>query len=475
MKRTTNDPLRSEVGPNNEKSGKSAISKRVTIEKLVAGGKGLARHQKKIYFIPFVLPGEKIEVALYKNKKDFCEAKPIQFYSTAPSRIQPFCKNFGKCGGCHFQHLNYADQLFWKNEIFREQFHRIVKSDFDFISSVQPSPEPIGYRSKIEYHLFYSEDRLQTGLIGIAPDYVVYPVDFCPLLTRSLNELVPSIIAWLNEHVPHQFLDKFLRLTVIQYSENAFFIGIEVAPKLERKMAALIDNFPATLGRQVLKLQVYSKTNNKSHRVWLDDPQKNPISITIGTLSFAMAPGSFTQVNQNQFIRILHQLASWAKESTNREELWEFYCGSGIISLSLADYFESVTGMDNDATSIACARTNAKLNHRAHCQYEAKNLEKPITSFAEGSGATKKILIVDPPRRGLSKHVMQFIEATLPDEIFYLSCDSATFSRDFSLLQTHYRPKEVMLWDMFPQTHHLEILGRFILRSSSIAKIGASL
>ena len=364
-----------------------------------------------VVMVPFTLPGEKVRVRIYRNHKNYSEADLLAVISPSPHRITPACGLFGRCGGCQYQHLTYAEQLKWK----RQQVEELLKYMAGVEVAVAPvigSPRELGYRSKITPHFqAWSKDRAMgepaaIGFLKQGSRFEIVDVPQCPIATPEINAKLPEIRAKTQA-----------RLAAGEYKRDATLL-------LRHAQEGVITDYDAVIHEQVGAL--------KLHFLARDFFQNNPFILP-----------AFTGYVREQ------AAASGAKF------LVDAYCGSGLFALSCAPAFERVTGIELSATSVKFATENAAANGITNATFRAGDAAQIFAGLE--FAPTDTAVVIDPPRKGCDELFLGQLFAYGPRAVVYVSCDPATQMRDLKgFLAAGYRLTAVQPFDLFPQTRHLE-------------------
>lgn len=422
----------------------------VTIEKIIAGGRGLARHESgKVVMIDGVLPGEVVNVSEVKKHRGYIEAEPVEIISPSPERRQPVCPWYQDCGGCDLLHCNYDFQLQIKNNIVKEALKRAgVVCPGDCPVGTLPSPESLAYR----YRLRMKVDR--NGQVGFHKKRTnkIVPVSNCAIATSKINaaisilqssSLLKEITGICNEiELLHSPADNALTL----------LLQVEEKNKADQDLLTLFDGCSAIN-------QVGYKTGLQIHA----NPSLLPLKqcfVLSGdrqtSYSLSWAAGCFYQVNagQNkQLVRLVCRLAG----NVHGQSILDLYCGTGNFSIPLALRGATITGMELDRESIRWAKFNAETTGM-QCRFIAADVHKTLLELVQ-TGQQVDIIILDPPRRGIGK-AAGLLPKLQPRKIIYISCDPATLARDLATLcDRGYSLGQLIPVDMFPQTHHIESLA----------------
>ncbi|MFZ5763537.1 MAG: 23S rRNA (uracil(1939)-C(5))-methyltransferase RlmD [Thermodesulfobacteriota bacterium] len=433
-----------------------------TIEKVVSGGMGLARLPDGVVaMIPLALPGEVVRLRPCVRKKGFVQAELVEVVTPAAGRRAPVCPHFGACGGCDLQHAEYPVQLAIKEAILRELLERagIVGAGETFPLTVAGSPREFGYRQRI---------RLQVapdGRLGFhrAHSHEVVAVTECPLAAPTLN----GVVAALSRHpAARHLLDHAAELEcLLSPAEEKVVLlchttrevraadrqhAAALCADLDRLKGILFSAPDKALGPAVTRGGVSDDLAPLRIRFTI------PAHVAGQPLTVTVEPGGFSQVNPEQNEAMIATLVAWLA-LTGEETVLDLFCGMGNFSLPLALKARSVSGMDLQGAAIRSARRNAELNGATNCRFEKCGAGEGAQRLAT-AGEKFDAVLLDPPRAGC-REVVPHLPALGAERLVYISCDPATLSRDLVLLQGQgYAIERMQLFDMFPQTHHLETM-----------------
>lgn len=372
----------------------------------VAVGEG-----KWVVMVPFTLPGERVRVRIYRNHKNYSEADLLAVVSPSPHRITPVCELFGRCGGCQYQHLAYAEQLKWKRQQVEELLKYMAGVEFA-VAPVIGSPRELGYRSKITPHFqAWSKDRAigepaAIGFLKQGSRFEIVDVPQCPIATPAINAKLPEVRAKTQS-----------RLAAGEYKRDATLL-------LRHAQEGVITDYDAVIHEQVGAL--------KLHFLARDFFQNNPFILP-----------AFTGYVRDQ------------AAGSGAKYLVDAYCGSGLFALGCAPAFEKVTGIELSATSVKFATENAAANGIANAIFRAGDAAQIFAGLDFPPADTA--VVIDPPRKGCDELFLGQLFAYGPRAVVYVSCDPATQMRDLKgFLAAGYRLTAVQPFDLFPQTRHLE-------------------
>lgn len=382
------------------------------IHGMSATGAAVGRHKSGLtVFVTYALPGETVRAQIREDKGRYAFADVVERLTTAPFRITPPCRHFGqgRCGGCDWQHIDYPQQLVFKRQIVAEQLQRIGKLPDVPVEDVHASPDPFNYRA----HVTMLHDRDRLGFVS-TDDRSPYWIDTCPIVSPALQDLMADREA--RQRLPR---DKRIRLIT-----DGQRIGAH-------SQAADFDTPPR---RAESDQVVYPQVRG---------------------VPFRVSPGSFFQANIQQ-AEALVQYALDMLNLTINDDVVDVYCGVGLFTVFAAHTARSVVGIEQSRSAVLDARHNT----RGLPQVEI--VEGDAGRMLRQREHTPSVVIVDPPRSGLASPALHAIAAQRPDRWLYVSCDPTTFARDARLIvDTGYQLRRVKPVDMFPQTHHIELVSLF--------------
>jgi tRNA/tmRNA/rRNA uracil-C5-methylase (TrmA/RlmC/RlmD family) len=374
-----------------------------------------------VVMVPFTLPGEKVRVRVYRNHKNYSEADLLEVLMPSPHRAEPRCTLFGRCGGCQYQHLNYAEQLGWKRRQVGELLQHMAGVEFP-VAEVIASPREYGYRSKITPHFAAGranppdEPRIDGSSGGLAlppigflkqgSRFELIDVPQCPIATPEINAKLSEVRAETQR-----------KLAAGEYQRGATLL-------LRHAQEGVVTDYDAVIHEHVGGL--------KLHFLARDFFQNNPFILP-----------AFTGYVRAQ------AAASGAKF------LIDAYCGSGLFALSCAPAFARAVGIEISETSVRFATENAAANGITNASFRAGDAAQIFSGVEFPSRET--VVVIDPPRRGCDGSFLSQLFAFGPRAVVYVSCDPATQMRDLKdFLAAGYRLSAVQPFDLFPQTRHLE-------------------
>jgi 23S rRNA (uracil1939-C5)-methyltransferase len=397
------------------------------------GGDTLGRlPDGRAVFVPYTLPGEVVRVRLTEEKKNFARGTLLEVLQSSPERIQSRCPHFNPqakdqpgCGGCHYQHVPYEAQLRMKGAILKDQLERIGKFKDPKVERTISSPQPWNYRNHVQFHLS------PAGKLGFQAPRAqeVVPIHECHLPEEAINALWPLLDI---ESVPG--LD---RLGIRSGSDDDLMLVLESS-----------DPEPVSLSLDLPISVVHLGPGG--YLVLAGDDH---IVIEVKERPFRVSPGSFFQVNTAVAAEMVQHLLD-KLPLTVETNLVDAYCGVGLFSAFLAPHVGRVVGIET--SSSTCEDFVINLDEFDNVElYEA-----PVEEVLPNFDFKPDIILVDPPRSGLDRRVVDGILALAPQHLVYVSCDPSTLARDAKRLSTGgYELVQVTPCDLFPQTYHIESIS----------------
>jgi len=375
----------------------------ITIETIAFGGEGIGRAETLVVFVPFTAPGDVVEAEIREAKKRYLRGRMKRLVTPSPDRVEPPCPYFRRCGGCHYQHIEYAKQVEMKRRQVSEAFERIGKFTAPPVESALPSPAPYGYRGKAEFHVERARDgAYRIGFMDVGGSRLV-DIERCAIMEESINEQLT-----------------FLR----------------------RPMHA-----PLRVDRYV----IWSLTGKSE--------EKHVVRVVKGREILVPFEGFF-QANTALTDGLVDTVMEFAGAGPG-ETVLDLYCGSGLFPLFLAPACRSLVGIEIDGEAVECARLNTEKHGIDNAVFHEGDVRE-ILEKEFGAGKAVDVVVLDPPRTGCEREVLDGVIGLHPSRIVYVSCDPATLARDARLLvDGGYDLITVRPVDMFPQTKHIEAVALF--------------
>ena len=437
----------------------------VKTEKMVHGGQALARSDRFVVFVDDALPGETLRVEIYKRKKSFAFARAVEVLEPAPDRIASDCPLSGRCGGCSFRHCSYASQLRYKRQILVDSLHPVPAAQA-LVADVVPSPLTEDYRNKMVFSFGQAPDGSTiVGLHRRGSFITILPANDCHLQSEASREIlrrVTALCARLSIPAFHEIRKTpGLRLLTIREGRNTSQRMVElVATDDFPALAALPDALLSEIG-DLADVVLLSRDSNPQG-VAVPTARRllkgnGVIEETLNGIRFRIGPDTFFQSNTAQAERLFARLRE-AVAPLRPDTALDLFAGTGPIALHLASVARSVYALESWAPSVDAARENALLNNLPNVAAEVADINSaPPANVPDHFD----LVVVDPPRPGLTAKAIDWLLHRTPSAIAYVSCNPSTLARDLAALlekAPDFAPVLVEPFDLFPHTAHLETL-----------------
>lgn len=424
----------------------------LAVDRVVAGGAGLAEHGGRKVFVPLAAPWERVRARVVVSKRDYAVARIEQVLEPSPVRVEPRCPLYGHCGGCQLQHVSHEGQLVIKKLVINDALQRIGHV-FTVVRNCAGSPTPWHYRNKTQYPLapdarvgFF---RAGTHRVVDAPECLLHPTAFDDLRRTFVDSLGAGRESIYDER-SHR---GNIRHLVVR-GNGAQLLAL-VVTRTGRLSTRLVDRLAAAPGAAGVVHSINPDRTNRilGRRFQVLAGQDHLVQAVLDKRLRVSAP-SFFQVNTDQAEtlcrKVLKQLAP-----DGSEHVLDLFSGVGMLSLAIAGFVGNVTGVELDPDAVGDARHNAAENNAPNCRFECGDVDRLIESVDRADA-----VIIDPPRKGCKPGTLHRIAALRPHRIVYVSCHPATLARDIAILSEQgYRLRDVEPVDMFPQTFHVETVA----------------
>jgi len=463
---------------------KTKFLSKLLISDIASQGKCIARHEDKVIFVENAAPGDIVNVRITKDKKKFAEAKIVSFESLSPNRETPFCKHFGICGGCKWQHLPYQQQLAFKEKEVIDNFERIGKLTFPKPKAIIPSPNTTFYRNKLEYTFsskrWLTKEEIDSGLelernaLGFhAPGRFdkIIDIETCYLQNEVSNRIRNAVKSYAHENkIPFFDLVKqegFLRNLIIRNSNTEeLMVILQVFAEKETEGLLNLLQFIKNQFPEITALQYV--LNTKGNETFYDlevktFSGKDYITEEMEGLKFRIGPKSFFQTNAVQAYE-LYKIARAFAELKGVETVYDLYTGTGTIANFVSKQAQKVVGVESVEMAVEDAKKNAALNGINNTRFFAGDMKDILNENFSIEHGKPDVIITDPPRAGMHEKVVQALLDLAPQRLVYVSCNPATQARDLALLDTAYQITAVQPVDMFPHTYHVENVVKLVRR-----------
>lgn len=449
-----------------------------------AEGRGLGKVEGKVVFASFAVPGDVVDVDVRKSKKNYAEGVIDSLKTASPLRVQPECKHFGVCGGCKWQHIGYAEQLKFKQQIVHDALEKIGKLTYPALPAVLGSAQPFFYRNKMEFAFtdrrWLTEEEIVSGStfdhrngVGfhVPENFLgVIHVEKCHLQGGPSNAIRDAVYAFALSNgysffnLKHQtglLRTMMVRTTslgellvLVSFTEND-------TQKIEALLRHLLQLFP-----QITSLQYV--INNKRNDTIYDLPLqvfsgRDHILEQLGDYRFKIGAKSFFQTNSAQ-AKVLYDITKEFAALSGDDVVYDLYTGVGSIGIYVSDACKSVTGIEQIEDAIKDARENATLNGVHNCSFYAGDVRMVLQDEFVQQNGKPDVVITDPPRAGMHEDVVKTLLQLEAPKIVYVSCSPQTQARDLSLLAEKYSIERVQPVDMFPNTTHIENVAELKLK-----------
>ena len=435
----------------------------INIERLGTGGEGVGRVDGFTVFVQGALPGEKVEAVIETVKKNYAAGKLLRIIEENKDRTAPQCPIYKECGGCQLQHLSYEAQLkMKKQQVIDALVHIGGQKDVPVNETL--SSAPWNYRNKMQFPVGLERGKAVIGCFAQGSHDIIN-TENC-LIQKEENNVIAAVMREAVEkyHIPVDNEDKHtgvLRHVMGRVGKDGSVMVVLVTAKEElhhgKEIVKLLRARIPKLVSVQQNIQTYHNNvilGRKTNILW----GKPTILDSIGALTFHISARSFFQVNTEQAAVLYNKALEYAA-LTGKETVIDAYCGTGTISLFLAQRARKVYGIEIVAPAIRDAEKNARDNHIRNAEFIVGDATAVMPRLYK-EGIRPDVIVVDPPRAGCTPVVLETIARMNPTRIVYVSCNPASLARDLKILEDlGYKAKEAQPVDMFPQTSHVETVA----------------
>lgn len=455
------------------------LLEKVRIADVAAEGKAIAKVNDLVIFVPYVVPGDIVDLQIKRKKNKYAEAEAVKFHELSPVRAVPFCQHYGVCGGCKWQVLPYEEQIKYKQKQVEDNLKRIGKIELPEISPILGSEKTTFYRNKLEFTfsnkrwLTSEEVRQdvtydQMNAVGFhipgAFDKVL-AIEKCWLQDDISNRIRNAIRDYAYEH-DYSFInlrtqEGMLRNMVVRTSSTGELMVIlicKITEEQEMQLFMQLLEFVARSFPEITSLLyiINNKCNDTINDLDVHVFKGNDhIFEEMEGLRFKVGPKSFYQTNSEQAYN-LYKIAREFAGLTGNELVYDLYTGTGTIANFVSRQARQVIGIEYVPEAIEDAKVNAEINGITNTLFYAGDMKDILTQEFINQHGRPDVIITDPPRAGMHQDVIDVILFAQPERIVYVSCNPATQARDLQLLDPKYKVTAVQPVDMFPHTHHVE-------------------
>ncbi len=428
-------------------------------------GEGIAKINNFTIFIPNSIKGEKVKILIVKVLSSHAFGKVIEFIQKSENRIESDCKTYKRCGGCNLRHIQYAETLNMKRNAVQSLVNKTLQTKIK-VEETLGMENPYHYRNKAQYPV--GIDKEGKPVIGVFANrtHEIIPIEKCLIQNEQTEEIAKYIVNYIAENHISIYNENTRKglvrhiVTKVGKKTNEIMVVIvingEKIPNEKKIVETLIAKFP--------KIKTIVKNiNEKNTNVILGEKNitmygKGYITDKLGELSFKISPLSFYQVNPVQAEK-LYTIGVESANITQKDVVFDLYCGIGTISLFMAKYAKKVYGIEIVKQAVEDAVENAKTNNIENAKFIAGDVEEVLDDLINNKKIIPDIVMVDPPRRGLDKTSIQNILKIKPKKLVYISCNPATLVRDLKELEESYEINSIKPVDMFPFTSSVECVA----------------
>lgn len=458
------------------RKSKNAIVENVTIEKMAAEGKCIARIDGRVVFVEYVAPGDVVDLRMKKVRSKFAEAEVVNFKEKSPLREEAFCSHFGTCGGCKWQHIRYSEQLNYKSQQVQDALERIAKIEFPEIKPILACKQDREYRNKLDFTFsdkrWLTIDEIRSGkefesnALGFHIRHAfdkVLQIDTCHLMPEPSNTIRQAVYDFaLKNEIPFYNLKNqdsgYLRNLILRQSSNGqVMVILQVARDMPELLEPIMDfiknSFPQITS---LNYIINQKLNESYYDQEVVCYSGTPfIEEEMEGLTFRVGPKSFYQTNSLQAYE-LYKVARDFAQLKGDEIVYDLYTGTGTIANFVAKKAKKVIGIESVPEAIEDAKLNSEINKIDNTVFYAGDMKDMLNEDFILEHGKPDVIITDPPRAGMHADVVDVLIKSQTSRIVYVSCNPATQARDLAMLDAAYKVVAVQPVDMFPQTAHVE-------------------
>lgn len=446
----------------------------VSIVDIAEGGKGVAKVDDLVVFVDKAIPGDVVDVELTRKKRNFAEARVRQIKEPSVHRVTPFCRHFGVCGGCKWQHMDYTAQLAYKQKGVDDALTRLGKLDTTMMEPILAAPQTQYYRNKLEYtfsnkrwltDLDDAHESLEMRALGFhVPSRFdkILDIEHCYLQQDPSNAIRNKLRSFVLEN-DISFYDLrqhegALRNLIIRTASTGELMVIVVfayadTETIEKTMAFLQLEFP------VITSLLYVINQKKNDTIFDQDVHiyagRDHIFEEMEGLRFKIGAKSFYQTNSAQAYE-LYKITRDFAGFEGGERVYDLYTGAGTIANFVARHVGEVIGVEYVPSAIEDAKLNSTINGIQNTKFYAGDMKDVLTEDFVAVHGRPDVVIVDPPRAGMHADVVARLLDMEAPKLVYVSCNAATQARDLALLAERYDVRRIRPVDMFPHTQHVE-------------------
>lgn len=435
----------------------------LTIASLSATGDGVGRYGEQVVFVPDTVPGDRVAVRLLQVKPRYAHAQIETLMISSPDRVRPPCIVADKCGGCQWQPVSYTQQLAAKQAQVSEALERIGKFKHPPVAPILAAPSPLAYRNKVTYPLRQVNHRVQAGYYRKGSHRLIN-LNQCPVQDDRLNPFLADVKQDLqqrgwpiyDEHT-HRGLLRHLSLRVGRRTGEILLTLVTTdwhLPDFKTQAEEWLQRYPALVG------VCLNRNSDRTNAIFGGETRciagRPVLREQFAGLEFEIGSETFFQVYTEQAERLV-QILLERLQLQGTERIVDAYCGIGTLSLPIARQAAQVIGLEIHPATVAQAEQNAIRNGLTNVRFYAGPVEQQLPQLH----LLPDILVLDPPRKGCDRRVIEHLSQLRPPRLVYMSCNPATLARDLHLLcqANPYELEQIQPADFFPQTAHVEALA----------------
>ncbi len=441
------------------------ILNHIKINDLSIEGRGVGKtNEGIIIFCKQTIPGDIVNAKINKIKKNYIECEVEEFIEYSPLRIEPVCKHFSVCSGCTLQHLKYTEQINFKKKYLNDVFQRLGRIEHNIDYKIKESKKQFFYRNKIELSLNFQNNEVVLGYHFKNQPFEILDIEECFLFDENIKDFITSLKKSIKKlEIPVYNLKEkkgILRNILLKKnSKNEWMItyGItrinqNIKNKLELLSKEMISNFPEIKSGFI---SIFKQNDDFYSAKNFKIAGKDFLTEALNNYIFFIKPNIFFQINFEQLNYMIDYLISLIS-SIKVETVFDLYCGTGIWGILASKLVKQIIGIDIIPSSIETGKQIAKINHIDNIKFYSGNVEDILKKI--NKKIKPDLIIVDPPRKGLSSIIIDKIMQIKSPYLIYISCNPSTQARDIEKLKKIYKIQKQQAFDMFPQTTQFENL-----------------
>ena len=440
---------------------------KVNITSINSSGFGVCRVEGVVCFVAGAVTGDELEIKIIKSKKNYNIARIEKIITPSEKRQENDCSVFKKCGGCVYRHVKYSDEAEIKQNIVKDSFERIGHFENINLKKIISAENTLRYRNKAQYPVKKENGKITAGFFA-ARTHDIIPCEDCLLQPEIFSLIIKDVCDFCEENNISVYDEKtnkgFLRhiyLRIAEVTDEIMLTLVATERSLKNKdkfVERMVGKFPQI--KSIVLNVNREKTNVILGSECINLFGSGYITDILCDTKIKLSALSFYQVNRIQAEKLYNKAREYMGDTKDKVVL-DLFCGTGTIGLCTAKDAEKLIGVEIIEDAVKDARENAKINERENTEFICLDAEKAVEVLKE-KDIKPHIIIVDPPRKGLTPKTIEIIDSFGAERVVYVSCDPATLARDAErLLKLGYEVKKVTPVDMFPRTAHVETVALF--------------